>query len=314
MNVSPDRERLPTRAGRRWRRLATVASRPQTRFAAVVLIPSILWYSAFVLVPIIQTIQIASLDYQLLNPARSEFVALDNFVELVANPRFGIAVVNTVIWSLLAFVVIIPISLLLAQCLVLVKRGRNVYQAFIFLPVVVSLVAVALLFRILMDPEVGFFNKLLTSVGLPSLRWLSSSDTALPVLLGIASWKSIGVYVVILTAGMLNIPTEIYDAARVDGANGLQLFRRITLPLLGHTLALVTVLLTIGSLQEFTLPTVVTQGGPGESTFLYNMLIYQEAFVNVRFGTASAAALLQFGVILVMSLFWLRLLRPRWSY
>jgi multiple sugar transport system permease protein len=172
---------------------------------------------------------------------------------------------------------------------------------------------VALIFRILMDPEVGFLNKLFSSVGLPRLQWLSASDTALPVLLGIASWKAIGVFVVILTAGMLNIPTELYDAARVDGAGGWQLFRRITLPMLTNTLALVTVLLTIGSLQEFTLPTVVTQGGPGNATYLYNMLIFQEAFVNIRFGTASAAALLQFVVILVASIMWLRLLRPRWS-
>ncbi len=148
---------------------------------------------------------------------------------------------------------------------------------------------------------------------MPRLQWLSASDTALPVLLGIASWKAIGVFVVILTAGMLNIPTELYDAARVDGAGGWQLFRRITLPMLTNTLALVTVLLTIGSLQEFTLPTVVTQGGPGNATFLYNMLIFQEAFVNVRFGTAAAAALLQFVVILVACIMWLRLLRPRWS-
>ena len=241
-------------------------------------------------------------------------MGLENFAELIANPLFPIAVVNTVVWTVLALIVIIPISLLLAQCLVIIGRGRNVYQAVVFLPVVVSLVAVALIFRILMDPQVGLFNRLLESVGLPAFSWLSSSDTSLPVLLGIASWKTIGVFVVILTAGMLNIPTELYDAARVDGANGVALFRRITMPLLGHTLALVTVLLTIGSLQEFTLPTVVTQGGPGESTFLYNMLIYQEAFVNLRFGTASAAALLQFVVILVASFMWLRLLRPKWSY
>ncbi len=110
---------------------------------------------------------------------------------------------------------------------------------------------------------------------------------------------------------MLNIPTEIYDAARVDGAGGWQLFRRITLPMLSSTLALVAVLLTIGSLQEFTLPTVITQGGPGNATFLYNMLIFQEAFTNLRFGTAAAASLLQFVVILVASIMWLRLLRPK---
>jgi ABC-type sugar transport system permease subunit len=296
------------------RRLVRIWSRPQFRFAALALIPSLVWYGLLVLLPILQTIQISLFNYHLLDPANSNFVGLDNFVQLIANPLFPIAVINTVVWTVLALVIIIPISLLLAQCLVIVGRGRNMYQAVIFLPVVVSLVAVALIFRILMDPQVGLFNRLLESIGLPAFSWLSSSDSALPVLLGIASWKTIGVFVVILTAGMLNIPTELYDAARVDGANGVQLFRRITFPLLGHTLALVTVLLTIGSLQEFTLPTVVTQGGPGESTFLYNMLIYQEAFVNLRFGTASAAALLQFVVIVIASFMWLRLLRPKWSY
>ena len=299
---------------RRGRRLVTVASRPQFRFAAAVLIPSLLWYGLFVVVPTFQTLQISLLDYHLLDPSQNVYVGFKNFTDLFDNPLFPVAVINTVLWTVLAIVVIVPISLALAQCLVIVKRGRNAYQAVIFVPVVVSLVAVALIFRILMDPEVGLFNKILTSFGLPALKWLSSSDTALPVLLGIASWKAIGVYVVVLTAGMLNIPTEIYEAARVDGANGRQLFRHITLPLLGHTLALVMVLLTIGSLQEFTLPTVVTQGGPGDSTFLYNLLIFQEAFVNLRFGTASAAALLQFVVILVASLLWLRLLRPSWSY
>jgi len=295
----------------RRERIGRTVSRPQFRFAAAVLIPSLIWYTAFVFLPILQTIQISTLNYRLLDPSKSKFVGLDNFAQLAANPLFPIAVVNTVVWTVMALVVIIPISLLLAQCLVIVGRGRNVYQAFIFLPVVVSLVAIALMFRILMDPEGGYFNKVLSSLGLPTLKWLSASDSALPVLLGIASWKAIGVFVVILTAGMLNIPTEIYDAARVDGAGGWQLFRRITLPLLSSTLALVAVLLTIGSLQEFTLPTVITQGGPGNATFLYNMLIFQEAFTNLRFGTAAAASLLQFVVILVASIMWLRLLRPK---
>jgi multiple sugar transport system permease protein len=297
----------------RRERITLTLSRPQFRFAAAVIIPSVLWYTFFVLVPVLQTIQISTLDYQLLNPGSSRFVGLDNFAALFANPLFPVAVANTVTWTVMAIAVIVPISLALAQCLVIVGRGRNVYQAFIFLPVVVSLVAVALIFRILMDPQTGFLNKVFTGVGLPPLQWLSSSDTALPVLLGIASWKSIGVYVVILTAGMLNIPTELYDAARVDGAGGWQLFRRITLPMLTNTLALVMVLLTIGSLQEYTFPTVVTQGGPGNATYLYNMLIYQEAFVNIRFGTAAAAALLQFVVILVASVLWLRVLRSRWT-
>ncbi len=162
-----------------------------------------------------------------------------------------------------------------------------------------------------MNPEVGFFNRVLNDVGLPGFSWLSSSDTALVTLVGISAWKSIGLFVVILTAGMLNIPAEVYDAARVDGAGRWQLFRRVTLPLLLPTLALVMVLITIASLQEYTLPTVVTgapglQGGPGESTLLYNLVVYDEAFTYVRFGTASAAALIEFVVILGISLVWLR--------
>lgn len=310
----PRRPRAPL-----GRRIAILLARPQFRFGALVLIPTMLWYTIFVFLPIVQSIQLSVLDYDLLDPQRSEFAGLVNFADLLANPRFMTGVWNTVAWSAMSFVAVVPISLLLAACLAAVGRGRSVYQAVIFLPVVVSLVALGVLFRVLMDPEVGFFNRVLTGFGLPALSWLSSSDTALATLVGIAAWKSIGLYVVILTAGMLSIPGEIYDAAKVDGAGAHQTFVRITLPLLTPTLALVLVLLTIGSLQEFTLPTVVTgapglQGGPGESTLLYNLVIYDEAFAYVRFGTASAAALIEFVVILGVSLVWLRLLRSRSSY
>lgn len=285
----------------------------------MVLVPTIVWYLIFVVVPIIQSIQLSFLAYNLLEPQRSQFVGLANFADLFANPRFLTGIINTTAWTAMSFIAVVPLSLLLAACLVSVERGRAIYQAIIFLPVVVSLVALGVLFRVLMDPEVGFFNRVLTSVGLPAFSWLSNSDTALATLVGIAAWKSIGLYVVILTAGMLAIPRELYDAAKVDGAGGVQLFFGITLPLLRPTLALVLVLLTIGSLQEFTLPRVVTgapglQGGPGESTLLYNLVIYDEAFTYVRFGTASAAALLEFIVILAVSLVWLRLLRSRAQY
>lgn len=283
-------------------------------FAIAVLVPTLIWYGLFVFGPIAQTLWISVNHYNLTDPASSRFVGLSNFEQLLSNPRFHTAVWNTIQWTLLAFAVMIPTALLISLCLVTVRRGRNLYQALIFLPVVVSLVAVALLFRILMDPEVGLLNRLLGSVGVTGFRWLSDSDTALPVLLGIAVWKSVGVHVVIITAGLLAIPDELYDAARVDGAGYWQTFSRITFPLLGNTLALVAVILSIGAIQEYTLPTIITEGGPGDSTFLLSMLVYEEAFLHIRFGTAAAAALLQFGVILVVSIGWLRLLRPRWSY
>ena len=110
---------------RRGRRLVTVASRPQFRFAAAVLIPSLLWYGLFVVVPTFQTLQISLLDYHLLDPSQNVYVGFKNFTDLFDNPLFPVAVINTVLWTVLAIVVIVPISLALAQCLVIVKRGRE---------------------------------------------------------------------------------------------------------------------------------------------------------------------------------------------
>jgi ABC-type sugar transport system permease subunit len=180
--------------------------------------------------------------------------------------------------------------------------------------VVVSLLAVSLFFLMILDPEVGQLNKLLRVLGLPEPRWLSDTDTALPTLVGIGAWKGWGYYIVLFTAGLLNIPQELYDAALVDGANPWQQFWRVTLPLLAHTMVLVTVLLAIGALQAFTSAYVITAGGPGNATYVYNMLIYSEAFEDLRFGTASAAALFQFVFILAISILQIKLLRPQWSY
>jgi len=112
----------------------------------------------------------------------------------------------------------------------------------------------------------------------------------------------------------LNIPIELQDAATVDGVNPWQRFYRITLPLLSHTMVLVMVVLAIGALQEFTGVFVLTNGGPGNATYMYNLLIYQEAFQDIRFGTATAAALIQFVFIIAITIVQLRLLRPKWSY
>jgi len=295
-------------------KLGRIVRSPQFWFGFVVIVPTLLWYWFFAFRPIITAFRITVVKYRILDPTSSPFVGLGNFRQLFDDPLFLTSVRNTLTWTLLAFVMMLPLSMLISVCLANVRRGRNLYQGLIFLPVVVSLVAVSLLFRMLMDPEVGQLNQLLRSLNLPEPRWISDSATALPSSVGIGVWKGLGFYVVILTAGMLNIPKDLYDAALVDGANEWQRFWRVTLPLLGHTLMLITVLLAIGALQEFTLPFVLTGGGPGSSTYLYNMLIYEEAFVNIRLGIATAAALLQFAFILVISIAQIRLFRPTWSY
>ncbi|MBX3012241.1 MAG: sugar ABC transporter permease [Caldilineaceae bacterium] len=291
-----------------------ILRKPQFWFGVTVIIPTLIWYWFFAYQPIILAFRLAVVKYQILDPAGSPFVGLDNFRQLFANPLFMISVRNTISWAVFSFVGMLPLSLGIALCLVNVRHGRNLYQGILFLPVVISLVAIALLFRMLMDPEIGQFNRILESIGLPPFDWLSSSKTALPTAVGIGIWKGLGFYIVILTAGMLNIPMEIHDAATVDGVNAWQRFRFITLPLLSHTLALVMVILAIGALQEFTGVFVLTNGGPGNSTYMFNLLIYQEAFQDIRFGTATAAALIQFVFIIIITVLQLRLIRPSWSY
>ena len=298
-----------------WSQMRRILRRSQVHFGVAVLIPTLAWYYLFLFRPIFQAFRIAMVDYRILDPANSPFVGLGNFDKLLLNPLFLTSILNTFTWTLYIFLFMLPLSLGIATALANIRRLRNFYQAVIFIPVVVSLVAVSLLFRMVMDPEVGQLNRLLAAVGLPPSSWLSSTSTALVTISGIAVWKSVGFYVVLFTAGMLNIPEEIIDAARVDGANEWQRFWRVTIPLLTHTIILVLVLLTVGSLQEFTLPYVLTtEGGPGTATYLYNLLIYQEAFTHIRFGTATVAALLQFAFILACSLVQIRILRPTWSY
>jgi ABC-type sugar transport system permease subunit len=291
-----------------------VAARPQFWFGLVVLVATFAYYIVFSFRPILQAFPIALQQYKLVDPLHSPWVGLNNFRALFRMPNLMISVRNTVVWTLLAFTVAIPWCLFVSYCLVSLKWGRNTYQGIIFVPAVVSLVAVALLFRMLMDPEVGQLNQILHMLHLPESRWLSSANSALLTCVGIGIWKGQGSTIIILTAGMLGVPQEIYDAAMVDGVNAWTRFWKITLPLMSHTLLLIMVLTAIGSLQEFTAPTVLTNGGPGQATFVYNMLIYNEGFLQMRFGTATAAALLQFAVILVISIAQLRLLRPRWSY
>lgn len=305
--------RVSARQG--WRaELRRAGRRPQFWFGAIVLVPTILFYVIFMLWPMVRSFHMSVVAYQIMTPFSSPFVGIDNFRQLVDNQYFAISVLNTLKWAAMNFALMLPTALAVSITLTRIRYGRNLYQAIIYLPVVMSIVALALLFRMLMDPDVGQFNRLLKAIGLPGSTWLRDESSAMITMAGINVWKGMGSYVVILTAGLLNIPGELYDAAKVDGANEWQMFWRMTLPLLGHTLTLVTTMLVIGGLQDFTLPSVLTGGGPGVSTLMANMLIYSEAFTNLRFGTATAMAVLQLLLILFITRVLMRIITPKWSY
>lgn len=307
-NASGDR----TAGSHRWRAL----QRPQFWFGSAVLVPILLWYALFAFWPILDAVFISLVNYQVLDPTKSNFVGLRNFINLLNLDLFWISLAHTVIYAVGLFVTLLPLSLLIATCLTSVVRGRNVYQFLIFLPVVVSLVAISLLFKYLMDPQVGLFDWILGLLQLPQSQFLSGDDSALASIIGVDVWKSLGFYVVILTAGLLGIPQTVYEAAMVDGARAIHRFFHLTLPLLGHTLALVSVLIVFQGLQVFTQVNVLpaSPGGPSTSTYTMNLLVWQQAFQGLHFGSATAAAFVLFLVVFVVTLIQLRLIRPAWSY
>jgi len=258
--------------------------------------------------------RLALIDYKLLDPLSSPWVGLDHFQTIFTGySLFWTAVTNTGLYALFINLGTLPLAMTFAYCLSNVVRGRNLYQWALFLPVVVSMAAISLLFRFMMDPS-GILNHILKLLGLPPSKWLAGILSALPSIALVALWKGLGGNIVILAAGFLGIPVELYDAAKVDGANAWQTFWHITIPLLGPTLKLVVILITIGSLQAYTSAIVLTNGGPGRRTFMISQFIIEEAFSNFRFGLASAAAFVLFFIIFVVTLVQIRMMRTEWEY
>lgn len=286
--------------------------RPQFRYGIVVLGAISAWYLLFAFRPIAMSLKMALTDYKLLDPSHSPWVGAEHFKSLLGYSLFWIAAENTVRYALMITLTMIPLALVLAMALTSV-RGRGFYQGAIFLPVVVSMAAIALMFRHLMNPG-GILNHLLITAGFRPWKWLVGADSALPSVSAIAVWKSLGANTVIILAGLLSIPEELYDAARVDGAGVWKRFRHITLPLLGPTLKLVLVLVTIGSLQAYTSVIILTNGGPANATFMMNQFIVEEAFNHFRLSLASAASFVLLIAILAISVFQLRMMKTEWEY
>jgi len=312
----------------------------QLWLGAIVLVPTLVWYVVIQVSPILEAFWFAVFHVDVANMVSwfdifqtSQFVGLLRFQHVfdpALNPQFWPGALHSVIWTVLQFLFVLPLGLLLSVSLAAVSRGRTFYQIAILTPVVTPMVAVALMMGKLFDPYTGPINGGLAALGLPTSGWLQDPNLALPLAAAIGAWRWLGFYIIIMTAGILNIPHDVSDAAWVDGAGAWQRFRMITLPLLGHVLTLVAVLLLVNSMQEYALPYILGGGtqqfdpgadhpieyGPNNALVLLNLALFKQMFggLFVAFGPASAGAVLEFGVVLIGSVVLLKVLRPTWSY
>ncbi|CAN5147518.1 sugar ABC transporter permease [soil metagenome] len=232
-----------------------------------------------------------------------KWVGLGNIKLLLTDPLVWRALGNTLYFLLIHLPLQLSIALGLAQLLNRKVRGRAVFRAIYFLPVVISGVVVTMLWQQLYANETGLINVLLSRVGLPKIGWLTDPRFAMPAIAVMATWKNVGLYVVLFLVGLQSVPSHLYEAAELDGATGWQQFWWITVPLLNPTIMLVLVLSTIGGFSLFIEPYVMTGGGPANSTLSGILYLYKQAFFFGKMGYAATIgffwALLVFAVVLV---------------
>jgi sn-glycerol 3-phosphate transport system permease protein len=274
--------------------------------AALLLLPSVVFLAAFTYWPIGQVL-LQSITIEVFGVEATTF-GISNFERLLADPSFGRALANNLIYAVGTILPSVAIALALAVGLQDATRFNATLRTIVFFPVLLPLVAAAALFLFVFLPGIGLLDYHLAKLGAGNTSWLGNPDLALWSLIGLTVWKNAGYYMLFFLAGLQAIPLDLYEAARIEGAGSWARFRRITLPLLGPTMAFVLVIAFVNVITQVDHVVVLTKGGPSDSTNLLLFYIYQQAHENYDYGKAAAATVLSVAGLLALSFLSLRTL------
>mgnify|MGYP000990422144 FL=1 len=269
--------------------------------AYLFLLPAAAILFTFQYLPAIDVFRISLTNRLLLRPT-AKFIGFDNYVRLWNDGRFWNAVWNTFSFVAASVPFQMALALLFAMALATRMRGVGIFRTTFFLPVVTSMVAVSVVWEWLYHPSIGLFNEIIKLFGGTPIDWLSDQQWAMPAIILLIIWKGTGYYMVIYLAGLLDIPNEYYEAAKIDGASGWSMFRHITWPLLAPTTYLILVLQMINSFQVFSSVYVMTGGGPLRSTEVVVYYLFQRAFESLEFGYASAISVVMFVFLVIVTI------------
>lgn len=264
--------------------------------ACVFILPAILGTLIFIIIPVICSFGLSFAKWDLLNPI--EFVGFANYKEIFTEPLFGRIFLNTVVFAFATSVLGVIIPLILAVILNSKIRGSEFYKTAYFLPFITPMIVIGIVWQWIFDPNIGLLNKVLHL----NINWLYDPHWALPALIIVSVWKLIGYNMIIFLSSLSGISNSMFEAAKIDGANPLETFIYVTVPLMSPTIFFVVIITAISSFQVFDLIYLMTQGGPLDSTNVLVYAIYKNAFEYFNAGKASAIAYVLFVVILVLTM------------
>lgn len=272
------------------------------------LVPTIIGLILFNAGAIVASFVLSFYKYDVITPAK--WIGLENYRWVLKSNLFWTAVRNTFTFA----AGYIPLSIIFALGLAILVnqkiKGVGLFRTIFYLPVVTSMVGVSIVFAWLFNPYYGLVNHFLGLFGITGPAWLSSPQWAMPAVIIVSVWKTVGYYMVIYLAALQNISPELYEAAQIDGANRWKQIRHVTIPVVSSTTFFIAIMCTMSSLKIFEQVYVMTKGGPANSTVTVNLLIYRNAFEYLRMGRATSMAYFLFAAIMVVT--FIQFVGQRW--
>lgn len=278
------------------KKILSFLSNNKTFMGLIFILPALLGVFIFIIIPVFFSFGLSFVKWDLLS--KPEFVGFKNYWEIFSDPIFGKIILNTIVFAIStsALGVIIPLAL---ACILNSKiRCSEFFKTAYFLPFITPMIVIAVIWQWIFDPNIGILNQVLKL----HINWLYDANFAMPAIIIVSVWKLIGYNMIIFLSGLSSLNQSLFEAAKIDGANSIDTFKNITVPLLSPTIFFVVIITCINSFQIFDLIYLMTQGGPLDSTNVLVYAIYKNAFEYFKIGQASAIAYVLFVIILVLSL------------
>ena len=286
----------------------TEIDRADARFGWMMAAPALATLFLVILFPVLWALFTSVHDYTLINPHFDNYSGLANFRRAITDPEFRHSLGLTAFFVVAVVVLEFLLGFLVALMLNTVERMKPVYYGILLCPLLMNPVVVGLIWRMFLHPSLGIVNYLLGVVGVAPVNWLGSTKVALWTIIMVDIWHQVSFMVVLLLAGLSALPREPYEAARVDGANALQLLAH-HLPLMLPIIVVTLLIRLIFAVRTYDLIYIMTRGGPGVATDLVSYFIYRTAFVSLNIGEASAMAIVLMGIVLLLTAFLHRYMR-----